>query len=839
MSVCKNNIKWSSYILYRARGSYYSGIYSRQSIITFIIIIQLVDMGSQLFLVQAALLFGLVLHNTQSITISKSPTTEAKGAHNSSRNAETYPSDDVFVPVKCSDMQTHCRCPDYAEACRFLLNVEELQTFTSYKYEEEFENLLAVSLLRIKTKSNVRGSAGDTYYLNGRGYIPSLPPPPPNGDNKPPEYGDCYIKNTTITEESFRKQGENGCSVPITIDGTTYRMFIGINGQIPGPTLIVREGQHVHVRVINKLTSEGISVHWHGMHQKETPWMDGVGFVTQPPIIPGAYFDYIFEASPAGTHWYHSHIGAQRTDGLYGALVVMEDKNKLEDMVNIPKNSELVDTPKYHTLSLLDWQRESSLNIFVRIHSTLGFYPDQGVGKVPSQLNNLYLRTHSSDGIEVGPFPYWSGLINGKGRHDENTFSILNTFEVTQNKFYRFRLIGAQSLFAYKFSIDKHKLILIASDGQFVEQRTVDYIIIHTGERYDFLLHANQEISNYWIRAETLEVDNTERHTAEAILHYSTSETPDPNNKYRNVLEWKRECTHRKWCVAVNCPFKLFPPKMKTWCLHLDKLKAKIPSTQTPRIVKPGDMEGDLKFFNFGFEGMSSTSAINGKNFKFPTTPYQTYCDQYEADRKAGLECSEFDTSFSCINVEQIAESKQYIPGLYPSVNFVLSSVGNEKARNNNFSHPIHLHGHTFYVVAIRHGEYDKITGRLMDNNKEVDCHDELCPSPSWRDNKPPPFERHQFRVRKDAIRKDTVIVPAGGYVVIAFEADNPGYWFMHCHIEAHQLEGMAVIIQEYPTSQQWAPPPDINRIGNFNWSVDDFIKVTTAGKQCGVNTEP
>lgn len=50
-------------------------------------------------------------------------------------------------------------------------------------------------------------------------------------------------------------------------------------------------------------------------------------------------------------------------------------------------------------------------------------------------------------------------------------------------------------------------------------------------------------------------------------------------------------------------------------------------------------------------------------------------------------------------------------------------------------------------------------------------------------------------------------MLPAGGYVVIAFQADNPGYWFMHCHIEVHQLEWMAVTIQEYSEDQHPTPP--------------------------------
>lgn len=86
-------------------------------------------------------------------------------------------------------------------------------------------------------------------------------------------------------------------------------------------------------------------------------------------------------------------------------------------------------------------------------------------------------------------------------------------------------------------------------------------------------------------------------------------------------------------------------------------------------------------------------------------------------------------------------------------------------------------------------------------------------------------------RLIDTAVQKDTVIVLAGGYVVIAIVADDPGYWFLHCHIEMHQLEGMAVIIQEYgETEHNYNLPKDINKPGKFNWTVTDFIQLTSAG---------
>jgi L-ascorbate oxidase len=71
----------------------------------------------------------------------------------------------------------------------------------------------------------------------------------------------------------------------------------------------VCEGDEVTVKVINKMHAESTSVHWHGQHMRNTPYMDGTPFVTQCPILPGNSFEYKFVAYPHGTHFWHSHVG--------------------------------------------------------------------------------------------------------------------------------------------------------------------------------------------------------------------------------------------------------------------------------------------------------------------------------------------------------------------------------------------------------------------------------------------------------------------------------------------------------------------------------------------------
>ena len=74
-----------------------------------------------------------------------------------------------------------------------------------------------------------------------------------------------------------------------------YKHIYTINGQFPGPTITVYEGQQVVVKVTNKLLQEGIGIHWHGILQRNTPWMDGVPGVSHCAILPDETFTYRWE----------------------------------------------------------------------------------------------------------------------------------------------------------------------------------------------------------------------------------------------------------------------------------------------------------------------------------------------------------------------------------------------------------------------------------------------------------------------------------------------------------------------------------------------------------------
>ncbi|KAJ5653602.1 CAZyme family AA1 [Penicillium lividum] len=78
--------------------------------------------------------------------------------------------------------------------------------------------------------------------------------------------------------------------------------------------------------------------------------------------------------------------------------------------------------------------------------------------------------------------------------------------------------------------------------------------------------------------------------------------------------------------------------------------------------------------------------------------------------------------------------------------------------------HPIHLHGHDFSILAQGIGDFDAST--IITTN--------------------PP-------------RRDTAVLPPAGWLLIAFETNNPGVWLMHCHIGWHTSEGLALQFVERP----------------------------------------
>lgn len=112
----------------------------------------------------------------------------------------------------------------------------------------------------------------------------------------------------------------------VRVGGTTAAMLT-YNGSVPGPTLVLRPGDRLDVRLVNNLDAP-TNLHTHGLEVSP----EGNGDNPFLSIGPGESFDYRFDLPrdhPTGVFWYHPHLHGSVADqvfgGLYGAIVVEDD----------------------------------------------------------------------------------------------------------------------------------------------------------------------------------------------------------------------------------------------------------------------------------------------------------------------------------------------------------------------------------------------------------------------------------------------------------------------------------------------------------------------------------
>ncbi|XP_070545387.1 uncharacterized protein [Ptychodera flava] len=621
----------------------------------------------------------------------------------------------------------------------------------------------------------------------------------------------CCIDNADCAGTDRAIPFEN---VPLSCDGVK-RSVISVNGEEPGPPIRVKYGAIVNLTLHNAMTNDLTTMHWHGMYQIRTPWSDGVPFITECPIPPGGTYVYIFAAIPAGTFWYHSHVGDQISGGMVGPLIVYEEDEpnqkyydfNLHDLRNEPP------LPEYDQFIMLlaDWRHEEF--IFRDITRFKG--PRPFVGQIPTT----------------------SGLVNGRGRYNQNdpqTRTPYYGYSVKPGHRYRFRVIGAMRVTSYRISIDDHKMKIITSDGFDLNPKDFDYVIISAGERYDFILKTQDdpEYSTYKIRADVVSFDGKEdgplNETNASVLRYGgtsgvfLSDELPPDR-------WRR-CDDSNPCLTLNCPFGGYSTQSHNLCTSIADMTRSARELALDPTVEHVSKRAQI-FMNFviagrgGNEpGTSPKPAINGKSFVYPTAPP---FDPTSEHTTCEPECDASDHHTVCLctyNVTLVENNYQ----------FVFTSVGSGGS-NNGSHHPIHIHGHSVFLTKMGFPEKDA-DGDYLQANQDLCCPcpdddtqccslDDLmvpCNQPRWKND--------TWNVNPDFIpmnlynppRKDTILLPAGGYAIVRLEADNPGWWFLHCHIEPHLDGGMVLYLNSKPDEQP-GPPEGYQGCGQYFRDVEDF----------------
>lgn len=571
----------------------------------------------------------------------------------------------------------------------------------------------------------------------------------------------CYDCPFNVTD-CFRKH----C---IPADGIE-RSILVVNRQMPGPAIEVCQGDRITIDVINLLHSESTTMHWHGQHHVKTPYMDGVPYVSQCPILPGSTFRYDFIATEAGTHFWHSHSGFQRGDGVFGPLIVRTPPkaNWHKDLYDIDE----------HIIQISDWTHELGIDKFLNHHYA------GGDNKPPNILIN-----------GLGRF-----TIN---RNGNNISAIMPTaiFTVKQNTRYRFRLVNAEFLNCpIEISIDNHTMRVISSDGRDIEAVEAESLVSYAGERFDFVVETSQNIDNFWIRFRGL-MDCDERFTKAyqvAILRYEGATNKDPNGLVG--YEYKSNySTDGQRINALNegteTNNSISIPLLKAMDKN-DKSNTADPDYQF--YVSYDFYKKDNPHFHrgklYGFNQVKNTKQVltpqlNHISMKLPPMPLLSQRDFIDSDQFCNS-----STVQGCVQ-DYCACTHVLRVNLDSVVEIILVDEGFAYDAN----HPFHLHGYQFRVIAMeRIGE--NVT---VDKVKALD-------------------KKGAIRRNLDhAPLKDTVTVPDGGYTVVRFHANNPGYWLFHCHIEFHAEVGMSLIFKVGEHKDMLPVPRNFPLCGN--WQPEDI----------------
>jgi FtsP/CotA-like multicopper oxidase with cupredoxin domain len=511
----------------------------------------------------------------------------------------------------------------------------------------------------------------------------------------------------------------------------------------------------------------------------------------------------VFRAKPGGTHWYHSHILTQRDQGIVGAMIVRDQKTS--NTRKLLRN--VVDDPGKTMLAIRDhMEQANAATAAARGSKPAICQPDRSLFALfPIFGNKMNMEAFRINGVKLND------------KLPKFTNHLKPIFYVERGKRIRFRILGIMSSNVLRISIDKHKLHVMSADGYLAKPFETDLLVVHIAERYDFIVNTNKDYKAgtvFPIRIETIAVQcndfATPKMVGYAYLQYTDNETPGKPNLVDHYGN-KHRCKVEK-CTALNCPFQNYPPEANITCHNVRELRLLNP---TPRNQLP-QHTGEVveRFFNFGFTQLGP--AINGIVNQLP----QNIPFVHSGSEEVANECTAEDkkTCKSCaqtVYLKRNSANKAYGTFSPQTMRFVLSSISatsSEEGSTNVITHPVHLHGHSFFVTKIAYPTYDE-NGAIIAMNPNLTQPNPNCGPAQWTKGERP----SDIEVDSRTVRKDMIIVPAGGYVVIEFLADNPGWWFMHCHIDSHSSNGMAIAVSELPSCRT-APQNDKFKVKHSYW---------------------
>lgn len=486
----------------------------------------------------------------------------------------------------------------------------------------------------------------------------------------------------------------------------------------------------------------------HGVKQLRTGWADGPAYVTQCPITQGKSYTYKFTITDQrGTLWWHAHYSWQRAT-VHGALIIK------------PRNPYPFPAP-----------------IRAEIPIILGEWWNGPVQAIEDYMKLTGDGPNSSNAYTINGLP---GSLYQCSKKD--TF----VQKVERGQTYMFRIINAalnQELF---FTVGNHTMTVVEVDAAYTKPFTTTAIMITPGQTTTVLLTTNQipDSTGMFVMAarpyltSLFPFDNS---TSIGFLKYKTSETAKLNPQKASLGYIPSSLPKMEDTVFAtkftdnlrslgsteypcNVPKEIDKRVITTISLNLQDC----PKNRTCKGLYGKIFSASMNNISFVRPTMSilecyyrnlSNTAINNN---FPEKPPHVF-DYTGVDALSENMNSEFGTKILAVPYGTKLE-------------IVLQDTGFMNLEN----HPIHIHGHNFYIVGTGFGNFN------------------AAKDPAKYNLVDPP-------------ERNTVGVPMGGWAALRINADNPGVWFIHCHLEEHTSWGLAMglmVKSGSKPSQCMLPPP-------------------------------
>ncbi|XP_030511780.1 putative laccase-9 [Rhodamnia argentea] len=527
----------------------------------------------------------------------------------------------------------------------------------------------------------------------------------------------------------------------ITRNCTTMSLLT-VNGSFPGPVIRVRKGDLVFVHVHNQ-GDYGVTLHWHGVKQPRNPWSDGPEYITQCPIQPQTNFTYeVNFTEEEGTLWWHAHSDWTRAT-VHGAIVILPSEGSSFPFPEPDEEDIIV---------LGSWYDEEKLNEVLN--------EDLAAGSDVPRATGYTINGQFGDFVPCSK---------------ESTYHLF----VDYGKTYLLRIVNAAVSADHFFSIAKHNMTVVGMDGAYTKPVVTSYITISPGQTMDVLLTTDQSLRRYYMAARRYSSEDTEvtafsHINVTAILQYRgnyslTSPPIFPSDTLpsfydyfaaANFIAQLKSLANEEYPISV-------PQNISTRMFITASLNELLCANDS---CAAGDSKIATSLSNISWVNPSTDVLLAYyRNISgvytpdFPNLPPSLYNFTGD-DLSTSLAVAAEGTKVKVLNFNETVEI------IFQGTNLLKGSE----------THPMHLHGYSFYVVGSGFGNFDNET------------------DPQGYNLIDPP-------------KVNTFAVPKKGWITIRFTANNPGVWYWHCHIDRHMSWGMSttfIVLNGDTEETSMRPPP-------------------------------